>query len=131
MGLGVLGFAGMARLAARVREAGDGLARTLAFAATLSAALLAAPHLLDYDLGLHLPALAASGAWLLTRRARWPKVGWTLLALAWMAPWYVPLNKVVLLNLSVTAVTAWITWMYLELRESLRAASPAAPRSPR
>ena len=130
---GFLGWVSV--LAARVRRRGEAISTELAFGATISAALFAAPHMLDYDFGLHLPALLAAGLWLLSGRARWPKTGWVLLALTWSAAWYPPANRIVLLNLCVTAIAAWLIWLALELRAEGRGAptgstTPAAAPMP-
>jgi len=86
----------------------------------LSAGLLAAPHLFDYDLGMHGVGLAAGAAWLLQpRRARRRRLGGWLWIGAYLAVLAYPAARWLHLHLGVLVLGAWIVWMTLELR-SLR-----------
>jgi hypothetical protein len=81
----------------------------------LSWCLLAAPHLLEYDLGLHLPALLASAVWLASGRALHPRVGAVLLAAAWAAGALVLLSKGSRVNLTALALGLWAAWLAVEV----------------
>jgi len=127
-GAGVAGWLGLGAallLAAWVgREAwgarADRPGGLLALGAALSAGLLAAPHLFDYDLGMHGVGLAAGAAWLLQpRRARRRRLGGWLWIGAYLAVLAYPAARWLHLHLGVLVLGAWIVWMTLELR-SLR-----------
>ncbi len=92
----------------------------LARGAALSAALLAAPHLFDYDLGLHGIGLVASACLLAEGRARWPRIGWSLTGAAYLAPLAYPSAALLRLNVGTLALVAWVVWMAFELRAITR-----------
>jgi hypothetical protein len=112
-GLGMaVGLAGAVALAWRNRR---GANPELVAPAVLSWCLLAAPHLLEYDLGLHLPALLASAVWLASGRALHPRVGAVLLAAAWAAGALVLLSKGSRVNLTALALGLWAAWLAVEV----------------
>lgn len=115
MGLGAGLALGVAALARRVREA------SLSFGAVLAAVLLASPHLLDYDFGLYLPAMAAAAGWLLSGRARWPRTGAVLCGAAWLTGTARVLHGWSHTSLSTLAVLAWVLWLAAELRALAKA----------
>ncbi|GEM_PF-1271525 len=102
--------------AAARRAARDPLAVALGFGATLSAALLATPHLFDYDVVLHAPGWIASAAWIARGRARRPRSGKVLLFGAWVAPALTWVAAATHLHVGVWCTAAWVIWMLLELR---------------
>ncbi|GDX82344.1 hypothetical protein LBMAG42_41550 [Deltaproteobacteria bacterium] len=87
----------------------------LQLGAVLSAAFLTGPHFLEYDFALHLVGLAASAAWLVGRRARWPRAGAWLLAGAWLSVAVIKLNKPIHFNVTTVLVVSWVAWMCAEL----------------
>jgi Glycosyltransferase family 87 len=92
----------------------------LALGAALSAALLAAPHLFDYDLGMHGIGMVASAAWLLRpERVARPRAGVAVCIAAYLAVLAYPASRWLHCNLGVAALLVWVVWMTLELR-SLR-----------
>lgn len=93
--------------------------------AVLSWCLLAAPHLLEYDLGMHLVGLVGSMGWIVSGRARWPRFGAVVLGFAWLAGAFVLVNKAAHVNLTALALLVWAVWMSAELRRA-RAIEPAA-----
>lgn len=92
--------------------------RDLALGATMSALFLATPHLFEYDLGMHLPALVAAAAWMAAGRARWPWVGAALWLASYFAGAIAFAGSAVHFNLATLLVLAWVAWMGMELRAS-------------
>lgn len=107
-----VGLTGGSTLAWRKRR---GANPALVAPAVLTWCLLAAAHLIEYDLGLHLPALFASAGWLACGRARHPRVGAVLLAGAWAAGARVLLSKGSRLNLTALALGSWAAWLAVEV----------------
>jgi hypothetical protein len=98
------------------RDDRSALVADLRTGAVLSALLLATPHFFEYDLGMHLFAMAASLAWLLAGHARWPRIGTVLLLVTWLAGLFVEVNPYLHFSLSAISVLAWVVWMAWELR---------------
>ena len=92
----------------------------LARGAACSAALLAAPHLFDYDLGLHGLGLAAGAAVLLARPGA--RLGWILLAAAILGPLAYPVALGLRISLGTVALLAWTIWLGREVRAVTRPA---------
>jgi hypothetical protein len=120
--IGVVGAVAASRSAGREAEP---LRADLRVGAVLAWSLLAAPHLLEYDLGMHNFGLLVSVAWIAAGRARWPRVGGVAVGLAWLAAAFVVVNQQVHVNLTALSVAAWATWTLAELWWS-RTAAPAA-----
>jgi len=89
-------------------------------AVALSAALLTAPHLFDYDLGMHAMGMLASASLLAAGSARRPRVGWFLWIAVFFAPLAYPAARWLSLSLGTVVLAAWVVWMTLELREISR-----------
>ncbi len=120
-----LGVAAAVAIARRSPAANAG-SSDLHAGAVLSWCLLAAPHLLEYDLGLHLFGMVASAAWLAAGRARFPRAGAGAIAFAWGAGAYVLVNRSAHVNLTALAVLLWAVWMAVEVELAARAAGPGA-----
>lgn len=86
----------------------------------LSAGLLAAPHLFDYDLGMHGIGLAASVALLARGEVSRPLVGRVLVSAAFLAPLAYPAARWARASLGTVLVAAWVLWMAMELRALTR-----------
>ncbi len=116
VGLGALLLGGIAIVARRARGGARDRGRdALLFGALLTACLLATPHLFDYDTILHAPAWLASAAWLASGRARRPRLGWTLLVGAWLAPAFSWVALHAQVPVGVALLTGWVVWMGAEL----------------
>lgn len=111
VGLGV--WVGVA--ARRARRHRDELDDLFGLAAVFSAFLLAMPHLLDYDGVVFAPAWLASAWWLRSGRAAWPRAGWILLALGWLAPAFTGIAWIYRVPVVVAPLLAWVVWMGAEI----------------
>jgi hypothetical protein len=113
IGLAVAGWIG----AAAVPHRRDPHTSMLALGASLSACLLAAPHLFDYDLGMHAIGFAAGARWILSGRARRPRVGLRCLTAVWITAWIgTPFAEHTRICIVVLALGCWLLWMGAELR---------------
>jgi hypothetical protein len=139
MALGSAGTLAMLVVSRRAVVVGSMGVAFFGFAATLSTALLALPHLLDYDAVVHGPALLATAWWVGSGRALRPRLGMALGVGAWLAPLQTHIATPTNFAVGVLALVAWVTWMGVELAaglsgsdrsgtESLRSAESA--RSP-
>ncbi len=94
------------------RCARDPRTAALGWGLALSASLLAAPHLFDYDLGLHGPLLVASAALLLAGSPGRSRLGWALLAAAYLAPLGFPAARWLGLSVGTIGLLAWVVWAH-------------------
>jgi hypothetical protein len=115
-GLGVLLGGFLVAHIVRAGRRGAAELEPLRVAALFSAALLAIPHLFDYDIALHAPGWLASAALLASGRAARPRLGWVLLVAAWCSPLLWPAAHYARLSLGSAALLAWVLWMGAELR---------------
>lgn len=122
VGMGLGGLLTLAMAWPRWRDGAGRAAReadpdraSLQLGAVLSAAFLTGPHFLEYDFALHLGGLAASAAWIVGGRARWPRAGAILLAGAWLSVAVIKLNPIVHVSVTTILVAAWVGWMCAEL----------------
>ena len=86
----------------------------------LSAALLAAPHLFDYDLGFHALGLAAGVVLLLVGEPMRPRLGWFLSIGAYLAPLGYPAARWLGLGAGTLVLLAWVIWLDREVSEITR-----------
>ncbi len=86
----------------------------------LSAALLAAPHLFDYDLGFHAVGLAAGAVLLLVGEPVRPRLGWVLSIGAYLAPLGYPAARWLGLGVGTLVLLAWVIWLDREVSDIIR-----------
>jgi hypothetical protein len=89
------------------------------FGVVLSMALLASPHLIGYDTGVHAPAFVGTALLLSAGAARRPRWGWVLLVLAFLAPVTFPLSWELHVSLAAGFVLLWSIWAVTELPHPL------------
>ncbi len=124
--VGAISAAWLGRRTARIHtDAAD-----LHAGAVISWCLLAAPHLLEYDLGMHLVGWVASFGWLAAGRARYPRAGAVLLGFAWLAGAFVLVNKSAHVNLTALSIALWASWMLAELDVWTAISGIASPPCP-
>ena len=117
------GYTGWVAFASKTTAGGDPLRDDLRRGLVLAAALIAGPHMFEYDLGLDAFAMAVSLAWLWTGRARWVGAGWLSLAAAWAAPLITSVPVISSLALPTWSLLFWIGWMTAELIPPYRRAT--------
>ncbi len=108
-------YVGWVSVATKAAATSDALSADLRRGLVLAAALVAGPHMFEYDLGLDVFAMAVSLAWLWTGRASWRRAGWLSLGAAWAAPLITSVPYVSKLALPTWSLLFWIAWMTAEL----------------
>lgn len=116
--LGLAWTAWACRLARSLSPAGP--PGPLAWGLALSTAFLTTPHLFDYDLGVYTPGLLATLAWIGSGRARRPRLGIWLGALAFLAPALYQVSRLLHFSLGTLVVAAWVAWMGWEAARAPR-----------
>ncbi len=108
-------YAGWVSVATKAAATNDALSADLRRGLVLAAALVAGPHMFEYDLGLDVFAMAVSLAWLWTGRASWVAAGWLSLGAAWAAPLITSVPYISKLALPTWSLLFWVAWMTAEL----------------